>query len=121
MHSSAKVFTSFVSWLLSLRMFSEEQLLQILEEFDGVEGVVENNLYISAYEEIARYLAQFKSLEELVCFVELNRDFLSEMPGEQYYFVESMVDVYSARGLNVSGLINVSPERYRKYLIKRFG
>ncbi|MGY1447582.1 hypothetical protein [Pseudomonas gessardii] len=121
MHSSDKVFTGFVSRLLSLRLFSEEQLLEILEEFDGAQGVVESNLYISAYEEIARYLARFQSLDEMICFVESNSEMLSELPGEQYYFVEALVDAYSAGGVNVATLINASSERYRGYLIKRFG
>lgn len=93
----------------------------MLEEFEGVQGVIEGSLYVSAYEQIARYLAQFKSLEEMICFVEANCDVLSELPGEQYYFVESAVDVYSSGGLNVSDLIIASPKSYRKYLIKRFG
>ncbi|WP_421547636.1 hypothetical protein [Pseudomonas sp. QD4] len=121
MRSSPKVFAVFVSWLLSLRLFSEAQLCEILEEFDGVQGVVKSNLYISAYEEIARYLAHARSIEEMILFVELNSEMLSELPGEQYYFVEAIVDVYSAGGLDVAKLIDVSPERYRKYFIKRFG
>ena len=121
MYSSAKVFSGFVSWLLSLRFFSEEQLLEILEEFDGVQGVIKNNLYISAYEEVARYFARLQSLEEMICFFEANSEVLSELPKEQYYFVEAVVDVYSANGLNVARLIGVSPDRYKEYLIKRFG
>lgn len=121
MQSSAKIFASFVSRLLSLQLLSEEKLCDVLEEFDGVRGVVEESLYISAYEEIARYLARVNPFEEMVIFFESNTDLMSELPGEQYYFVESVVDVYSAEGLNVSGLIEASPERYRKYLIKRFG
>ncbi|WP_108097474.1 hypothetical protein [Pseudomonas sp. GV071] len=121
MHSSAKVFAGFVGWLLSLRLLSEGKLLEILEEFDGVQGVVKSNLYISAYEEIARYLAHLRSLEEMICFVESNSEVLSELPAEQYYFIEAVVDVYAVNGLNVSRLINVSPDKYREYLIKRFG
>ncbi|WP_148558654.1 MULTISPECIES: hypothetical protein [Pseudomonas] len=121
MHLSAKVFTGFVNWLLSLCLFSEDRLLEVLEEFDGVQGVVESNLYISAYEEIARYLAHLRSLEEMISFFESNSEILSELPGEQYYFVEAVVDVYSAGGQNVARLINASPERYREYLIRRFG
>ncbi|QVM93094.1 hypothetical protein JYG34_08775 [Pseudomonas entomophila] len=121
MYSSAKVFAGFVSWLLSLRFFSEEKLLEMLEEFDGVQGVVRNDLYISAYEEVARYLARLQSLEEMIYFVEANGEMLSELPGEQYYFVEAVVDLYSANGLNVAGLIGVSPDRYKECLIKRFG
>ncbi|WDH24458.1 hypothetical protein [Pseudomonas chlororaphis] len=121
MHSSAKVFAGFVNWLLSLCLVSEEKLLEILEEFDGVQGVIENNLYISAYEEIARYLAHLRSFEEMIFFIESNSEILSELPGEQYYFVEAVVDAYSAGGQNVARLIDASPKRYREYLIKRFG
>jgi len=111
MCSSAKVFFDFVDWLRSLQLFSEAQLNEVLEEFDGVQGVVENGLYISAYEEVARYLARSKSLDEIICFVESSRDVLSELPGEQYYFVESLVDVYSANKLNVAGLIKALPAK----------
>jgi hypothetical protein len=121
MHSSAKVFSGFINWLISLGFLTEEQLLDVLDEFGGVPGVLESCFYISAYEEIARYLAHLKSLDEMVCFVELNNGMLSDSPGEQYYFVESLVDVYSAVGLDVSGLINASPMCYRNYLINRFG
>jgi hypothetical protein len=120
MHSSAKVFTEFVSFLLGGREFSEIQLSEILEEFDGVGGVIEGGFYISAYEEIARHLARKKSLDEMIAFFLSNHGMLSKLPGEQYYFVESAVDVYSSDDLDVSGLIDVSPERYKKYLIGRF-
>ena len=121
MHSGAKVFAGFVSWLLSLRFFSEEQLFEMLEEFEGVQGVIRDNLYISAYEEVARYLARLQPLEEMICFVEANSEMLSELPREQYYFVEALVDAYSVNGLNVARLIGVSPVRYKEYLSKRFG
>ncbi|WP_411386778.1 hypothetical protein [Pseudomonas sp. MPB03] len=120
MHSSAKIFYDFVNWLVSLRFFSDGELSKILEEFDGVQGVVESNLFISAYEEIARYLARNKTIDDMVEFFESNRGVLSELPGEQYYFVESVVDVYSDDGRNVSDLIDASPEGYREYLLNRF-
>lgn len=120
MHSSAKVFCDFVNWLLSLRFFSESQLSSTLEEFDGVQGVIESNLYISAYEELARYLARVKALEQMIAFFGANCMELSEMPAEQYYFVEAAIDIYASEGLDVSGLIEVSPGRYKEYLIGRF-
>ena len=121
MHSSAEVFIGFVKWLLSFDLISEEELLDVLEEFYGVQGVVESNLYISAYEEIARHFAHLRSIEEMILFVESNSERLSELPREQYYFVEAVVDFYSAEGKGVMRLIDVSPIRYREYLIKRFG
>ncbi|GFM59937.1 hypothetical protein PSCICG_10970 [Pseudomonas cichorii] len=99
MHSSAEVFVGFMDFLISLRFFSEGDLEDILEEFDGVQGVLDEGVYVSAYEEVARYIARSISIEEAVFFVESNIERLIEMPGEQYYFVESMIDVYSAEGL----------------------
>ncbi|GFM66843.1 hypothetical protein PSCICM_00770 [Pseudomonas cichorii] len=120
MHSSAEVFVGFMGFLISLRFFSEGDLEEVLEEFDGVQGVLDEGFYVSAYEEVARYIARSISIEDAVFFVGSNIEKLIEVPGEQYYFVEAMIDVYSAEGVDVFGLINVSPERYREYLAKRF-
>lgn len=120
MQSSADVFADFINWLMSLDFFSEDDLAEILEEFDGVKGVIESGLYISAYEEVARYMACDNSLEDAVLFATANCKRLEQLPGEQYYFLESLVDAYSASGADVFSLINASPERYRGFLMQRF-
>ncbi|MDH0288475.1 hypothetical protein N7414_05065 [Pseudomonas sp. GD04087] len=99
-----------------MRLFSKEKLAEILEEFNGVEGVVDDGLYISAYEEVARYISHQIAIDEMADLLKSNADELSSLPGEQYYFVEAAIDEYSAENLDVSGLINSSPERYRGYL-----
>ncbi|OLU16553.1 hypothetical protein BVH01_08145 [Pseudomonas sp. PA1(2017)] len=120
MQSSADVFADFINWLLSLDFFSEDDLAEILEEFDGVKGVIKSGLYISAYEEVARYMACDNSLEDAVLFLGANCKRLEQLPGEQYYFFESLVDAYSASGADVLPLINASSERYRGFLMQRF-
>ncbi|WP_084335683.1 hypothetical protein [Pseudomonas indica] len=121
MLSSADAFLGFIKWILSLHLFSEERLAEILEEFNGIQGVVENDLYISAYEEVARYMSRIMSSKEMVGFLKSNNDALSKLPREQYYFVEAVIDEYSAKKMDVSELVSSSPERYREYLNKRFG
>ncbi|MBD9679975.1 hypothetical protein IB274_24930 [Pseudomonas sp. PDM18] len=121
MLSSTEAFLKFISWILSLQLFSSEQLVEILQEFNGVEGVVNDELYISAYEELARYVSHKVSIDEMADLLRASVNELSSMPGEQYYFVEAVVDEYSAEHLNVTQLIDSSPERYRKYLSRRFG
>lgn len=120
MRSSAEVFLDFVERLVTSKVFSDEGLNAVLEEFDGVQGVVESKLYISAYEEIARSMANAASLNDMVRFCLDNSQVLSELPAEQYYFFESLVEMYFVDGLDVSKLIFSAPEAYRKYLIRRF-
>lgn len=106
MHSSDSVFIDFAECLISLRLISLGQLVEVLDEFDGVVGVVENKLYISAYEEIARHLSQEISLGNMVGLLGSNTKHLCRLPEEQYCFVEAIIDWYSAQGLDVSVLIS---------------
>ncbi|WP_339438336.1 hypothetical protein [Pseudomonas sp. EA_15y_Pfl1_P104] len=113
-------FKRFVVWLVSLPFFSAEVLEDSLQDLGGVDGIIENSYYISAFESLGRALVQKNSFE---CVLEFFRDSeleLSVCPEHLYYFVESIVDHSLARGDQLEKLISVAPENYKAFLCRRF-
>lgn len=118
--SNSKFFELFLEWVLSLNLIERENLGIALEEFGGICGVIKDELYISAYEEIGRQIAKNLSYDALCEFLESNSEKLSENSAQLYYFVEAIVDEVSVAVEDVKPLISVCPEQYRSFLIKRF-
>lgn len=115
-------FRKFFLWLGSLPFFSPEALEASLQEFGGVDGVVEKSYYISACEALGCALVQGNSF---FCVLDFFREFefefeLGEEPEFLYYFFESIIDHSLLRGDDLEILISATPEGYRKFLRKRF-
>ncbi len=120
MQLATNIFIKFVNWLISLEVISQVDLDQVLEEFNGCSGVIEQEMYISAYEEISRHIANKLSGKELVEFLSSGCKNLVEDIDCQYYFVEAMLDEVAEDKELLLKLINASPEPYKEFLIKRF-
>lgn len=120
MLSDVDFFKGFIDWLMGLSIVSSEEIDGFLNCLDGVGGVIEDGFYISAFEEIGRGLARNRDLHFLEDFLKVHSSFLSLRSEVLYYFVESIVDVHSALGDDVRGLISASPESYKPFLTKRF-
>ncbi|WAJ36024.1 hypothetical protein OU800_15525 [Pseudomonas sp. GOM7] len=120
MLSDVDFFKEFIDWLMGLSIVSSEEIDDFLSCLDGVDGVIEDGFYISAFEELGRGLAKNRDLHFLEGFLKINSSFLSLRSDFLYYFVESIVDVRSALGDDVRSLISASPESYKPFLTKRF-
>ncbi|MGI0120123.1 hypothetical protein [Zooshikella sp. RANM57] len=120
MPSVDKMFQQFIEWFISLAFVSQGDLDAALEEFGGVSGVIENEFYVSAYEELGRTLANKVDLVTLIDLMQAHNIYLSKNPDHAYYFVEAIIDEVSAKGYNVNALVDVVPEEYQKFLEKRF-
>ncbi|WP_210558775.1 MULTISPECIES: hypothetical protein [unclassified Pseudomonas] len=113
-------FKLFIQWLISLPFFSVGALERALEEFGGVDGVIENSYYISAYEYLGCALVQENSFELILEFFRDYESELSQNPECLYYFIESMVDHSVVRGDDPAKLISTAPDSYKAFLRKRF-
>lgn len=113
-------FKRFVLWLVSLPFFSVESLERALEEFGGVDGVIENSYYISAYEYLGCALVQENSFDCVLDFFSDCDPEFSQNPECLYYFVESVVDHSVVRGDDPARLISAAPDSYKTFLRKRF-
>ncbi|MBV6748669.1 hypothetical protein KV580_00050 [Pseudomonas chlororaphis] len=113
-------FRKFALWLASLPFFSVGALEAALEELGGLNGVIENEYYISAYECLGCGLVQENSFEQVLKFLRAEGACLSESPEYLYYFVESIIDHSLIRGDEPEVLINAAPDGYKIFLKKRF-
>ncbi|NWE20408.1 hypothetical protein [Pseudomonas sp. P7548] len=110
----------FVLWLVSLPFLSAEVLEDSLQDLGGMDGIIENSYYISAYESLGRALVQENSFQSILEFFRVFKLELSVCPEHLYYFVESIVDWSLARGDQLEELISVAPENYKIFLHRRF-
>ncbi len=120
MQSLSKFFKLFIEWVISLNFITKEDLEVSLEGLGGLSGAMEDEMYISAYEEIGRRIANSLSYDDLCKLLESISGKLSENPDQLFYFVEAIVDEVSATGTDIQSLIGVCPEQYRSFLLKRF-
>lgn len=120
MRSSSSNFIGCVSWLKSSPYFSNHDMEQLLASLGGSSGIVENALYISAYELLGRALVEENSLDVIREFLVVNEGLLGENPEQLYYFVESIIDHSIVRGASPESLIAIAPSSYKPFLRKRF-
>lgn len=110
----------FVLWLVSSSFLSAEVLEGSLQDLGGMDGIIENSYYISAYESLGRALVQRNSFQSVLEFFRSFELELSVCPEYLYYFVESIVDWSLVRGDQLEELISVAPESYKAFLYRRF-
>ena len=115
-----ELFEEFLQLLISSGLLSAEFLEMALSDLGGAQGVVENAYYISAYELLGSALVSANSFQSLLIFFKDFQRCLGEGVEQRYYFVESIVDCFSARGDNVAVLIEAAPSKYRVYLRRKF-
>lgn len=115
-----EVFKTYTDRLVASQFFSSVDLDGALQEFDGVEGVVANGYYISAWEAIGREMALRNSPEAIVLFFNDFESLLNSAPECMYYFVESIIGEALVQGAELEVLIGAAPNNYRKYLMKRY-
>lgn len=120
MRSSSSNFIGFFSWLKSSSYFSNHDMEQLLASLGGSSGVIENDLYISAYELLGCALVEKNPLEVIKEFLAVNEGLLGENPEQLYYFVESIIDHSIVRGASPESLIAIAPSSYKPFLRKRF-
>ncbi|WP_157720706.1 hypothetical protein [Pseudomonas granadensis] len=120
MRSINKGFNEFLSWLESLRFFSIHEVEGLLAPLGGASGVVENSLYISAYEILGCALVEKFPSVIIKEFLVANEKQLGANSSQLYYFVESIVDQSVVRGVKSELLIEVAPADYKPFLSKRF-
>lgn len=120
MLSDSDFFKLFIEHMLFLNVLSEESVALELEDLGGISGVIEDELYISAYEQISRRIVKGLSFDELCEFMSDNYEFFSEKADQLYYFTEAMIDEAGADRSDVERLIAVCPEQYRSFLRRRF-
>ena len=113
-------FRSFVLWLVSLPFFSAQALEASLKELGGVDCIIDNSYYISAYEFLGGTLVQENSFEHVLEFLRGFEFVLSENSEHLYYFVESIVDHSLVRGDDLEKLISAAPDSYKIFLRRRF-
>ena len=115
-----ELFEEFLQLLNSSGLLSAESLEMALSDLGGAQGVAENAYYISAYELLGSALVSANSFQSVLIFFKDFQRYLGEGVEQRYYFVESIVDCFSARGDNVAALIEAAPSSYRIYLHKKF-
>lgn len=120
MHSRGEVFRGFINTLLVSELLSKEDLVELLDEFDGVEGVIEQSFFISAYEELGRHLAKNNDIRNVCLFFEKNKGAIRYEMEEFYYFVESIVDFKSANKQPYDCVYSFIPESYKLHLNRIF-
>lgn len=117
---SDELFEEFLQLLSSSGLLSVESLEMALSDLGGAQGVVENAYYISACELLGSALVSGNTFQSVLTFFKDFELFLGEGVEQRYYFVESIVDCFSARGDNVAVLIEAAPSKYRVYLRRKF-
>ena len=117
---SDDLFEEFLLLLNSSGLFSTESLEVTLSDLGGAQGVIRNAYYISAYELLGSALVSGNTLQSVLTFFKDFELCLGERMEQRYYFVESIVDCFAARGDNVAALIETAPSNYRVYLRTKF-
>lgn len=117
---SDELFEEFLQLLSSSGLLSVESLEMALSDLGGAQGVVENAYYISACELLGSALVSGNTFQSVLTFFKDFELFLGEGVEQRCYFVESIVDCFSARGDNVAVLIEAAPSKYRVYLRRKF-
>ena len=79
-----------------------------------------DDMYVSAYETIARHMVDRLDLIQIIEFIESNRDLLCQDGAQQYFFFWALTDSLAAGKGNVTTVIQAAPEAYKEHLAKEF-
>ncbi len=120
LQSICSFFDDFIEWLDELGVLPSERLAAVLDDLGGLDGVREDELYISALEEIGRYIVNSLNRTQLYNFLLNCNDKFSVRPDEFYYFFESLIDEVTVKYSDGESFISNCPPRYQPFLIKRF-
>ncbi|WP_455296552.1 hypothetical protein [Brucella pituitosa] len=125
MLSKDEKFLAFLSALKNQNIIEDYDIMTAFKHLDGLEGVLKEQYFILASEALGRAIARQLSSDEIVRFIERNSNLLSEdeeMGG--YYFLEALLDQWvslnSNKGSDLMKIVNISPEKYRPFLRKKF-
>lgn len=121
MINKAQIFQTFLTKVQVQLGMSEPEIDQCLEEIGGVEGTLRDDMYVSAYETIARHMVDRLDLIQIIDFIESNRDLLCQDDAQQYFFFWAMMDSLAAEKGNFTAVIQAAPEAYKEHLTKEFG
>ncbi|MCZ4280651.1 hypothetical protein O4H49_07665 [Kiloniella laminariae] len=118
--SSSDILVHFVDCLLSVKLLTRKQIDQILADIDGLDGAIEQEFHISAYEFLAMYIADHFQYEEICTLLANNREKLALDLGVQYYFVEMLIGKFARDEERIINLISLAPDQYKPYLEMRY-
>ncbi len=120
LQSIRSFFDDFIEWLDEFGVLPSERLAAVLDDLGGLDGVREDELYISALEEIGRYIVNSLNRTQLYNFLLNCNDKFSVRPDEFYYFFESLIDEVIVKYADGESFISNCPSRYQPFLIKQF-
>ncbi len=69
LQSICSFFDDFIEWLDEFGVLPSERLAAVLDDLGGLDGVREDELYISALEEIGRYIVNSLNRTQLYNFL----------------------------------------------------
>lgn len=121
MHLDTKEFLDFLNELVKKKLLTDKEIDESLYYLDGLNEVLNDRLFISAYENIAWYLTDKYQSEIIKKFVEENKRLLNSNEGAKYFFCQALLDQNDLSHEERKNIIRVMPEGYQRYLLKRFG
>lgn len=116
MQSDSKNFTSFIELLIQEDILSTVEIKNALKCLEGTEGVITDKLFISGYEELARFISKKLSYEKQVSFLSIYKKTLEQNAEARIYFVWAFIDQSERTYMERENLINYAPKDYQEYL-----
>ncbi|GGB10556.1 hypothetical protein GCM10011491_43100 [Brucella endophytica] len=120
MLSEDELFLNFVETIGKKLSISAEDVDGVFRYIGGVNGVVSERLFISAYESLGWFIAEKLNMEQLKDFIKKNRRMLGQHSDARYFFVQALMDKSGVQGEDLTEILNDVPPEYKIYLIKRF-
>ncbi len=118
MQSEDNNFINFIHWILNEGILKQEAIDMALEDIDGVEGVIKDNLYVSGYELIGHYISDHLDFQKIKHIFSIGKDMFKIDSATRYYFIEAIIqdNKFTIDQKNI--LINLSPDDYKQYLCR---
>lgn len=113
-------FIGFVDFLTTKNLLNTEQVEDALKFLGGTSGVTSDEFYISGYENIAWYLAETFSFDELRQFITEYSEIIEQDADVRYFFAQALMEKKSLGETERVELIQLMPRNYRPFLLRRF-
>ena len=114
-------FETFVQWLASSDILTLTDIEDCLADLDGIKGVLEEEMFIMAYEMLARLIIKSHESDFLQTLLTKYDSQLTTDVEQQYFFVEALIDQAEPEIQLITDLVALAPQPYISFLKRRFG
>lgn len=119
MQLRTKVFNEIVQNMTQSLLLSKTEVDDAIKNLGSIQSVVEDDLIISAYEDLGRYIVNNKPGNVLNDFLRANKEVFGASD-DSYYFFEAVVDELRIQGDSSDEVLMLAPDKFRSFLLSNF-